>query len=824
MIAVKGVSFVSSYDNMIKNAFDKIEPPTDDESFIRSIIERADTMEKDNGIIKTEKKHLVEITVPKAEKKPSKAPWIAGIAALTAAAAGIGFFAGGRFGFGGAEIKSTGAANGGGYTETITSPSVTTSIPLDDMTMIESSATTASVHRPKADDDKFASLTYHKDVDETFVFDKCSCHITGYDFDGIRLTLYYDVISEAEEFDRTDVDTMVHINGLSGPECIGDGDLTAVEGNTAHYVFNYVFKQPKQVLEFWVATLTSGEYTEDRKFSVTCDDMSFLFACTGVDSTISFAQTCSIYVSPCGYVIYYPGKGEDGWGDGKAPEKTPEITIELSVGGDAFESHGSLKQKFDINGGFVSAGFLEKLDTRLIRRIIVDNTVIFSNERENWSLGVPASGYDLSTYEFADYSVKVKSLTYFGDRLDAEYDVYYPNGIPSDEGDGEGSEPRVLICRDDRILSTERETPGTEIFRSMGSDSHTMHYTVSLKFDYYADEAKIRFYDTKHFTYSNDIPYSLTYSAPIYVTRQGGSPAETTSGAVHTEETAVSVEVPDELYEADWINKTFRAGDYEIKPVSCLYDGNILRIVYETTDELPYTVRAEHGSIVVRYPDGSYPVQREDITGDHTITLNVAAPAETGRRLTLSYVMCDEYLTAPEDKITDILSFDVPGIDNHTVTRGVLTDTPGIDMDANGFGLKGMTFDSIALSDMGVVLVMSSDTADNVFTKDIKKDLGLTVTVKDRSGKTYDLLSGGYAYGDVGSGRYIIQILIPAVDTGDTRLTEMNLISVNGFDIKLSEMTSKTEQRQPEFTTVTWAPADPGSPVYPGTAETTVPA
>ena len=52
----------------------------------------------------------------------------------------------------------------------------------------------------------------------------------------------------------------------------------------------------------------------------------------------------------------------------------------------------------------------------------------------------------------------------------------------------------------------------------------------------------------------------------------------------------------------------------------------------------------------------------------------------------------------------------------------------------------------------------------------------------------------------------------------------MNLISVNGFDIKLSEMTSKTEQRQPEYTTVTWAPSDPGSPVSPGTAETTVPA
>lgn len=85
------------YRKIFESAFSHLGekyPFSDDRTVVDNVLERAKKMEKNDSKYV---KELYEITVPNVPVKKSKAPLIAGIAALTVSAAGIGFFAGGSF-------------------------------------------------------------------------------------------------------------------------------------------------------------------------------------------------------------------------------------------------------------------------------------------------------------------------------------------------------------------------------------------------------------------------------------------------------------------------------------------------------------------------------------------------------------------------------------------------------------------------------------------------------------------------------------------------------------------------------------------------------
>lgn len=799
---MKGVSFVSNYDEKIRNAFDKIEPPSDDESFIRSIIERADKMEKEKGIIRTEQKRLVEITVPKVEKKPSKAPWIVGTAAITAAALAVGFIAGGRLSSG-KEIKTT-PANGAGYSAAAESETVS-HVP----------------HIPEASLGNFDSINYYTQVCASYEFENVSVCVTEYYFDGISLKLYYDVISKADTFDSDDPVNHVQLMPSEEVGFSSEYELLSVDGNTAHYVMTARLYSRTRDLDLYFGTMTKRDdgnyditfmFDDDSMFPVECLNMSYLFAEEVVDSTISYAQFCNVYVSPLGYVITYPGKGMIGWGDGNEPDHVPDVRIELFDGTNA-QITGQQKSHFGIDFGYIDGRFAEKCDTTMIKNIIVDDTVIYSAPDGGMeSDGVASTADDPSMYEFRDYSVRIKSLTFSDGRLDAEYDVIYPDGIPSDES--EDGDPRVLICPVENVWTLEREVPGTEIFRSMASDSHTMHYHVSFKYDSYTGDARIVFYDTKHFAYSNDIPYTWTYSTPITVVGEKGYFGAVTTTAIVTapiESSGYAVTVATTAIEH--IEEPIGSTGITVIPTACLYDGNIvlveLKMSGNTEKELPDNITfsiepKKNGQIMTGW--GHTPTQLCRKTADDRITLYAYLPVPAGsvQDIAVTYSENDD---PGKSEPYEMFSFTVYG--TTAGASAVRTDTVGVDLGKAGFGPEDLIYDGLTVSDYGAVFNFSSVSGTGA-------SLDLKITAQDRDGNVYDLAKNGYASQDVGSGIFIYQVLVVPDDLGGKKLTDMKLISVNGLETLLSEM-SRTE---PELTTVTWIDDEPLSEVSDEFAET----
>jgi hypothetical protein len=797
---LKGVSFVSNYDEKIRNAFDKIEPPTDDESFIRGIIERADNMEKEKGIIRTEQKRFVEITVPRVERKPSRAPWIIGAAALTAAAVGIGFIAGGHFGPG-KDIK-TSPANGAGYSGSQAAETSVSHVP----------------HIPEASLDGFDNINYYTEADEFYEFENVSVRVTGYYFDGISLTLYYDVISKADTFDRDDPDNYLQLRPVDEVSFAAEYSITSVDGNTAHFVMTGRLYSRTRDLDLYFGTRTKrddGKYDitfmldNDKMFPVECSDMAFLLAYEDAKSTVSYAKFCNVYVSPLGYVITYPGKDMAGSGDGTEPDHVPDVKIELSDGTNA-QIAGMPEEHFGADFGYVAGKFIEKCDTRMIKNIIVDDTVIYSAPDSGMaSDGVASAADDPSMYEFRDYSVRIKSLTFSDGMLCAEYDVIYPEGIPT--SDSESGEPRVLPCPAENIWSLEREVPGMEISRSMASDSRTMHYHVSFMYNSFSGDAHIVFYDTKHFAYSNDIPYYMTYSVPITVVGEKGYYGAVTSAVVTTAPApAVTVETTAIEHIAEPIGST----GITVIPTACLYDGNIvlveLKMSGNTEKELPDNIGfsiapKQNGQIQTGW--GHTPTQLCRKTADDRIMLYAYLPVPDGSRqdIAVTYSGNDD---SGESEPYEMFSFTVYG--TSAEISDVRADTVGVDLGKAGFGPEGLRYDGLTVSDYGVVFTFSSDSSTGA-------NPDLKITAKDRDGNVYDLAKNGYASQDIGSGIFIYEVLVIPDDLGDKKLTDMKLISVNGLEVLLCEM---SRPEQPELTTVTWINDEPLSEVSAEFAET----
>ena len=543
---MKGVSFVSDFDKMMKDTFDRIVPQTDDDSFVRSIIERADTMEKNDNKQNENVRKLVEITVPKVEKKRSKAPVIAGVAALTAAAAGLGFFAGGRFGFGGVEIKSEHGAGYSSLTSPVTTPAPdTVHLGEDSMASIttgvlsEPNVTSVLMQNPEGSDKAFNDLSYGViPADAVYEFENCTCRITEYAFDGITLIMHYDVTTKkGGDFDRSDLETKIILSQLTPVMSSGKSDIEKIDGSTAHCAAQFYLYEPSAQIEFRLSTVSEDDTSEGDKdknlFTVSCPDMSYMLALNGAASTVSYSKSSSVYVTPMSFLVSYPGKGSDeaDEGDGTVPSHVPEVAIVLFDGTTAFINEKSIESTFGLNFGYVSGTFLDKLDTREIKKITVDgHTVIDHKSSEDGiydasDTGVLPSPSDPSLFRFVDYDVRIGHFEFDGTTFSASYDVIYPNGIPEDE-----PEPRVLICLSDQILSPDRSIPGAESFVGIARDSNTVHYTYTFRYSAPNDFVNIRFYDVTHFVYSDDIPYDYTYSTEIGVS--GPNPMFTTSLAV----------------------------------------------------------------------------------------------------------------------------------------------------------------------------------------------------------------------------------------------------------------------------------------------------
>ena len=217
------------YNELFRRAFDRAAPQTDDDSFVKSVIERTETMkdDKEKGIIKTERKKLIEITVPEYEKpKHRKAPLIAGIAALTAAAAGIGFFAGNYHGSKPVEVSplSGGAAFSANADEEMSEDAIYTKIEAarEKRGEIMVELTKLQTMNDPEDAEKIAALeaqaAYYEDLiaeysrmlstadpDDTGInfdpdqpaiyhFPDFDLRVRYFDYDGITLTAHYDLI------------------------------------------------------------------------------------------------------------------------------------------------------------------------------------------------------------------------------------------------------------------------------------------------------------------------------------------------------------------------------------------------------------------------------------------------------------------------------------------------------------------------------------------------------------------------------------------------------------------------------------------------------
>lgn len=163
---------------IFEEAFSDIEtryPFSDERTVVDNVLERAENMKKTDNNDNRDVKELYEITVPNIPARKSRAPLIAGIATLTAAAAGIGFFAGGSYMAANMPDGAPAASplSGAAYSQTAEQTS------------------TALLLEPSE---------VYKDM--VYYFEGFSVQVLDASFDGMTLDIYYDII-----YDDTSLNT-----------------------------------------------------------------------------------------------------------------------------------------------------------------------------------------------------------------------------------------------------------------------------------------------------------------------------------------------------------------------------------------------------------------------------------------------------------------------------------------------------------------------------------------------------------------------------------------------------------------------------------------
>ena len=188
-------------------------PFSDERSVVDNVLERAEHMKNEDKNDNMYVKELYEIKVPDVPVRKSRAPLIAGIAALTVSAAGIGFFAGGSYmaqnmpdgapaltplagGYSDSEDDVNEAASGGaGEENSETSDALMTSVTEEQEMTVEttvsmvfedsSSEITSQVYVPELSEE-------YKDT--VYRFDGFRVQVRSCKFDGLTLDVYFDIL------------------------------------------------------------------------------------------------------------------------------------------------------------------------------------------------------------------------------------------------------------------------------------------------------------------------------------------------------------------------------------------------------------------------------------------------------------------------------------------------------------------------------------------------------------------------------------------------------------------------------------------------------
>ncbi len=236
------------YEKIFEKAFENVTdkyPCSDHVTAFRNVIERTEKMKQNKELIKTEEKHLVEITVPSdAQKKRSKAPLIAGVSVLAAAAIG-GVTALGMFG----GLRSTEISPLSGSTDVSAT---------EEQTDISEAAETKSdeiinqISEEAADFYDGSSDITIRVPDKTTPLDLTvrnpdyTVKVNWFAFDGLTFIFGYDVTyASPDTQDRPSVSFSDLINENEGWGRLNhyDSECISVDGDTSSYIGKAAFNR-----------------------------------------------------------------------------------------------------------------------------------------------------------------------------------------------------------------------------------------------------------------------------------------------------------------------------------------------------------------------------------------------------------------------------------------------------------------------------------------------------------------------------------------------------------------------------------------------------
>ena len=353
---------MTEYNKIFRNAFDRITPASSDADFIGGIIERADKMEQERKNTNSTVYRSAEESMPQVDYKPRKAPIVAGVAALTAAAAGIGFFAGGaNFGdFHFIPLKEGGGGAGAGYSAGADTDAATTTVPV----MTEDSA---------AEYTTVIMDTAPTGIPAEYDLGGLKVTVNGYEFDSAVLKLYFDV--EDKGGNTTDGNLPAALNFYSEK-----GFLSRCErlGDSNSYMAQFILYESDRRFDVAFAE-PGGSFEHENVFTAVCDDdvMAWEFVCGGED--IPGTGIGSIMVSPYQAVVYYDRlEGTDAENEDKMQDERPEIEIRDHNGVRA-EFSGSRTVAYENGKGYLVLGFVEQYDNMNTAFISVNGVTVYDD-------------------------------------------------------------------------------------------------------------------------------------------------------------------------------------------------------------------------------------------------------------------------------------------------------------------------------------------------------------------------------------------------------------------------------------------------------------
>ena len=728
MISRKEVSFVTEYNKMFREAFDRIQPAADDKSFIESVTERKRNMKKDEY----ERRELHEITVPKVEYKPRKAPWIAAIAGFTAAAAGLGFFAGTGFGRNSGGVPLSGGGN--------------------------------SANAEQSGTDELSELyekTYFVKADNIYYqTDGYTVHVFGYRFDSITMDLYYEVLDE----DGNNTDYFI--------ECLTDADATPFsvaemelrDGKMAYHATLVLF-QPQETFSVCFAgqdrQLTAVPHPDIDVLKINCAEE------LGTDDNLM------LYVSPYEAVAMCD---EDGNDKGTTFDIVTAYNGTISFGKYS-NAVSDIKYKGVYGGSVKGKSFTlvpltDEIGVANVAKVLVDGKTVYESptaydtEHAEYTAVVmdipdlPATGLYPGTYTNDNMSIEVVGYSY--DYQTMEISVKPSEGY---EFDNEHSlyltyADNTDLCGDVEILPDNTLKITTNIFVPPYERwDFRLHYAadrLSL-----SDETVLASFEVR--------------GAGLMTTN-----ADVTTVTYDSDDPTVSSEEWHDIAAVgSFDNYIYDFSDISIRVLEWEFDGRIFKCDFEILSGYDPENHTQYFSAEYKTPKGNLMHGcMDNENGTYTMfTLLDDLPEGETETLVIRYVNTGG--EGGEHTVEDGPEFTVTGS-----SSSVLKDRIGVDL--TEFGIAGAKLEWATLSPFGLQLDITSttDISDGSFSD--KLDIELT----DLAGNKLDKTAFAYdtaAVKDESTEKYNIKILCEPKAVGYD-LMNTKEISISGFKFKKAEM------------------------------------